>query len=111
MTPDRAVAHDLRPTNLAVVLRDLAKQKVSFECFLDLKAVKKINGRLQVTLDHTLTGETSSRGYDHVVVKNGVVPMDDLYYELKPNSSNFGLWVHSGVSLIVTSYLVFYCEV
>jgi len=46
MTPDRAVAHDLGPTNSAVVLRDLAKQKVSFECFLDLKAVEKINGRL-----------------------------------------------------------------
>ena len=40
----------------AVVLRDLAKQKVSFECFLDLKAVEKIDGRLQVTLQHTLTG-------------------------------------------------------
>ena len=88
MTPDRAVAHDLGPTNSAVVLRDLAKQKVSFECFLDLKAVEKVNGRLQVTLQHTLTGETSNREYDHVVVENGVVLMDDLYYELKPHSSN-----------------------
>jgi pyruvate/2-oxoglutarate dehydrogenase complex dihydrolipoamide dehydrogenase (E3) component len=94
MTPDRAVAHDLGPTNSAVVLRDLAKQKVSFECFLDLKAVEKVNGRLQVTLQHTLTGETSRREYDYVVVENGVVPMDDLYYELKPHSSNLGQLDH-----------------
>ena len=94
MTPDRAIAHDLGPTNSAVVLRDLAKQKVSFECFLDLKAVEKINGRLQVTLQHTLKGETSRREYDHVVVENGVVPMDDLYYELKPHSSNLGQLDH-----------------
>ena len=94
MTPDRAVVHDLGPTNSAVVLRDLAKQKVSFECFLDLKAVEKNSGRLQVTLQHTLTGETSRREYAHVVVENGVVPMDDLYYELKPNSSNLGQLDH-----------------
>ena len=94
MTPDRAVAHDLGPTNSAVVLRDLAKQKVSFECFLDLKAVEKINGRLQVTLQHTLTDETGGREYDHVVVENGIVPMDDLYFELKPHSSNLGQLDH-----------------
>ena len=29
-----------------------------------------------------------------MVVENGVVPMDDLYYELKPHSSNLGQLDH-----------------
>ena len=96
-TPDRAVAHDLGPTNSAVVLRDLAKQKVSFECFLDLKAVEKINNRLQATLQHVLTGETITREFDTIVVENGIIPMDDLYHELKPQSRNLGQLDHSAM--------------
>ncbi|MGB1311550.1 MAG: FAD-dependent oxidoreductase [Leucothrix sp.] len=90
MTPDRAVAHDLGPTNSAVVLRDLAKQNVRFECFQDLTGVEKSNGRVQAQLQHTLTGELTRREYDFVVVENGIIPMEDLYYALKPHSSNLG---------------------
>ena len=80
-----------------MVLRDLAKQKVSFECFLDLKAVEKINNRLQATLQHVLTGETISREFDFIVVENGVIPMDDLYHELKPHSRNLGQLDHAAM--------------
>lgn len=90
MTPDRAVVHDLGPTNSAVVLRDLAKQDVEFACLLEPVEVVKSGSRLKVSLRHVLTAETSEREYDAVVTENGIVPMDELYYELKPYSRNLG---------------------
>ena len=97
ITPDRAIAHDLGPTNSAVVLRELAKQKVSFECFLELQSIEKINGRNHVTLRHVLTHELSTRVCDIVVVENGTVPMDDIYHTLKHDSRNAGEVDHAAM--------------
>ncbi|MBS9716468.1 FAD-dependent oxidoreductase [Pseudohalocynthiibacter aestuariivivens] len=90
VTPDRMVAHELGPTNSAVVLRDLAKQGVAFECFFDLVSVEMDGNRKHVTLRHVLTGETINRVVDHVVVEHGVTPMDELYHALKPGARNNG---------------------
>ncbi|MDO6483660.1 NADH:flavin oxidoreductase [Shimia thalassica] len=90
VSPDRATAHDLGPTNSAVVLRDLAKQGVSFECFQDLVGVARSGNRKEVTLRHVLTGETCHHIVDHVVVEHGITPMDALFHELKPASLNSG---------------------
>ncbi|MGB1011559.1 MAG: FAD-dependent oxidoreductase, partial [Thiolinea sp.] len=90
MTPDRAVVHDLGPTNSAVVLRELTKLEVDFECLLEPVAVVKNGQSLVVTLRHVLTEETREHEYDAVVAENGVVPMDEIYYELKPHSRNLG---------------------
>lgn len=90
VSPDRATAHDLGPTNSAVVLRDLAKQGVSFECFQDLVGVARSGNRKEVTLRHVLTGETSHHIVDNVVVEHGITPMDALFHDLKPASLNSG---------------------
>ncbi|MDU8927637.1 NADH:flavin oxidoreductase [Alisedimentitalea sp. MJ-SS2] len=90
VTPDRMVAHDLGPTNAAVVLRDLVRQGVVFECFLDLVGIAAEGNRKRVVLRHVLTGETSERLCDHVVVENGSVPVEALYHDLKPQSRNMG---------------------
>lgn len=90
MSPDRATAHDLGPTNSAVVLRDLAKQGVKFECFLDIECVARSGNRKEVTLRHVLTGDSSVRVVDHVVIEHGITPMDTLYYDLKAGSRNLG---------------------
>ena len=97
ITPDRLMTHDLGPTNSAVVLRELAKQKVSFECFQDLHSVESINGRKQVTFRHVLTGELDTRVYDAVVVENGTVPLDDIYHALKHESRNAGEIDHAAM--------------
>jgi 2,4-dienoyl-CoA reductase-like NADH-dependent reductase (Old Yellow Enzyme family)/thioredoxin reductase len=90
ITPDRATAHDLGPTNSAVVLRDLAKQGIGFECFQDIKSVTQAGNRKQLTLRHTLTGDTTIRLVDHIVIEHGTTPMDALYHDLKARSRNFG---------------------
>lgn len=90
VSPDRATAHDLGPTNSAVVLRDLAGQGVTFACFQDIVAVARAGNRRQVTLRHVLTGQTSEVIVDHVVIEHGVTPLDDLYHALKGRSCNLG---------------------
>ncbi|WP_406644763.1 NADH:flavin oxidoreductase [Aliisedimentitalea scapharcae] len=90
VTPDRSVAHDLGPTNSAVVLRDLTRQGVTFSCFQDLVEITLVGNRKQATLCNVLTGQTEVRLVDHVVVENGIVPNDALYHALKAGSRNLG---------------------
>lgn len=97
ITPDRTVMHDLGPTNSAVVLRDLARQDVLFECFQDIDGIVRIGNRLQVTLRHVLTGQTSIREVDHVVIENGITPIDQLYHDLKARSRNLGQVDHQAM--------------
>jgi 2,4-dienoyl-CoA reductase-like NADH-dependent reductase (Old Yellow Enzyme family) len=97
VTPDRAVMHDLGPTNSAVVLRDLSKQNVVFDCFYDLVSVEAAGNRKQVKLRHVLTDEIVIRVVDHVVVEHGISPMDELYHELKAGARNFGQLEHAAM--------------
>ena len=97
VSPDRAVAHDLGPTNSAVVLRDLAKQGVSFDCFLELQSIAQNGNRKAVTLRHVLTGETSTLEVDHCVYEQGIKPMDDLYHDLKLGALNSGQVNHDAM--------------
>lgn len=90
VSPDRTTAHDLGPTNSAVVLRDLARQGVTFACFQDLVSVAPVGNRKEVTLRHVLTEETSIRVVDHVVIEHGATPMDALFHGLKAGSPNNG---------------------
>lgn len=97
VTPDRAVAHDLGPTNSAVALRDLARQNVTFQCFQEIVSVTASGNRKAVTLRQVLTGATSTIEVDHVVVEHGITPMDALYHELKPASRNLGQTDHDAM--------------
>lgn len=90
VSPDRATALELGPTNSAVALRDLTRQGVTFTCFQDITCVSTAQNRKEVTLSHVLTGQTSTRIVDHVVVEHGTTPMDALYHDLKPTSRNLG---------------------
>jgi len=90
ISPDRAVAQDLGPTNASVLLRELTTLDIGFECFLEPLAVVKDGSQLRVTLRHVLTGKNSDRVVDSVIVENGSTPIDELYHELKPHSQNLG---------------------
>lgn len=90
VTPDRAIALDLGPTNSSVVLRDLAVQNVTFQCFHELLKIEKEGNRNKATLRHVLTDATEVRSVDHVVVEQGAAPMDAIYHALKGSSRNAG---------------------
>jgi len=90
VTPDRALALDLGPTNSSVVLRDLAQNNVSFECLYELQRVELDGNRKSATLRHVLTGTTKTHVVDQIVYEHGTIPSDEIYYKLKDQSLNRG---------------------
>ncbi|WP_420549918.1 FAD-dependent oxidoreductase [Curvivirga sp.] len=97
VTPDRAIAHDLGPTNSAVALRDLFAQNIQAECFYEMISVTEENQKKQVTLRHVLTGQIKIQLVDHVMIENGTKPMDMLYFDLKAQSKNMGQLDHQAI--------------
>ena len=97
VTPDRAIAHDLGPTNSSVVLRDLANQGVQFECFGELINAELQGNRKKAILRHVLSGTIDTRVVDHIVIENGTQPTGDLYDQLKPLSRNHGQLNHDAM--------------
>lgn len=97
VTPDRATALDLGPTNSAVGLRDLAKAGVTFQCSQDLVQVHQNGNKKEVVLKHILTGEAQTIRVDFVIIEHGSTPMDDLYFALKPTSKNLGQLDHDAM--------------
>lgn len=96
-TPDRALLHDLGPTTSAVALRDLATNGVTFTCLQELASVAREGNRMRANLRHVLTGETSERVVDYVVIEHGVSPMESLYHDLKPGAKNLGQVDHTAL--------------
>jgi len=90
VTPDRAIAHDLGPTNSSVVLRNLSIQNVEFRCFNELISAQKTGNRKNAALSNVLTGNRTTETVDFIVVENGVQPSDEIYHQLKPYSCNNG---------------------
>ena len=90
ITPDRAVAQQLGPTNSSVVLRDLALQGVEFDCLLELAAIYVDGNRKRAVMQHVLTGIEQDYIVDHIVVERGLTPLDVVYHELKVLSKNRG---------------------
>ena len=94
VTPDRAIAQNLGPTNSSVVLRGLASQGVKFDCFQDLVEVRRDGNRNIITLRHVLTEQQSEVIVDHVVIENGTIALDEIYWDLKQHSRNLGQLDH-----------------
>jgi hypothetical protein len=52
--------------------------------------VRREGNRLAAVLGSDYTERTHERLVDQVVVEHGTLPLDDLYFALKPGSSNRG---------------------
>ena len=59
VTPDRATALELGPTNSATILKTLAEKNVAFTCFQEIVAVAAVGNRKEVHLRHVLSGKQS----------------------------------------------------
>jgi NADPH-dependent 2,4-dienoyl-CoA reductase/sulfur reductase-like enzyme len=55
-----------------------------------LERVSREDGELLAVAGSDYGGVRKERRVDHVVVNNGTIPNDELYFSLKANSRNFG---------------------
>ncbi|MFT4133665.1 FAD-dependent oxidoreductase [Labrys sp. (in: a-proteobacteria)] len=90
MTPDRSFAPEVMAMNLVPYMRSLQKLDVTFTVTYRLLAVEKAGNQLVAHIGSDYGGIVRQRSFDQIVVNHGTIPLDDLYFELKPSSSNLG---------------------
>ena len=90
MTPDRTFAPDVMGMNLVPYMRALQDKDVTFTVTRRLLGVEKAGNQLSATIGTDYSDHTKTQTYDQIVVNYGTLPMDELYFELKPLSSNLG---------------------
>lgn len=92
MTPDRSFAPDVMAMNLVPYMRSLQKLDVTFSVTYRLMSVAKDkdNGDLIASIGTDYSDYIKQQRYDQIVINHGTLPLDELYFELKPISSNLG---------------------
>lgn len=90
VSPERQIAPDIGGTNLTPYMRKLLPLNVRFTlCHRALEA-RRDGEHIHVTLGSDYVDFTSERLVDQIVVEHGTIPLDEVYFELKPQSSNLG---------------------
>ena len=90
MTPDRTFSPEIMAMNLVPYMRSLQDKDVTFTVTRRLVDVEKSGNKLKATIGTDYSDHTDVHEYDQVVVNYGTMPLDELYYALKPESKNGG---------------------
>ncbi|MER9136100.1 NADH:flavin oxidoreductase [Mesorhizobium sp. M0830] len=90
MTPDRSFSPEVMAMNLVPYMRSLQKLDVTFTVTYRLESVEKNGNQLIANVGSDYGGISRQRVVDQVVVNHGTIPLDDIYFELKPKSTNHG---------------------
>ncbi|MXN45323.1 NAD(P)-binding protein [Shinella kummerowiae] len=90
MTPDRAFAPEVMAMNLVPYMRSLQKLDTTFTVTYKLEAAEKSGNQIIAHVGSDYGGVSKQRVVDQIVVNHGTIPLDDLYFELKPGSKNLG---------------------
>lgn len=97
MTPDRVFAPDIMAMNLVPYMRALQDKDVTFTVTRRLLDVVRAGNRLTATIGTDYSDHSYKADYDQVVVNYGTLPLDALYQDLKPLSSNGGAVDHDAL--------------
>ncbi|MGP4692144.1 oxidoreductase [Agrobacterium cavarae] len=90
MTRDRAFAPEVMGMNLVPYIRALQKLETTFTVTYTLTAVERSGNQLLAHIGSDYGGIDKRKLFDQVVVNHGTRPLDELYFELKPQSINGG---------------------
>lgn len=90
VTPDRSFAPEVMAMNLVPYMRNLQGRDTTFTVTWRLDRVTRDGNRLRATLGSDYGAASRDRLVDQVIVNHGTRPLDELYFTLKPLSSNLG---------------------
>ncbi|MGB6354421.1 MAG: NADH:flavin oxidoreductase [Steroidobacteraceae bacterium] len=95
MTPDRTFAPEVMAMNLVPYMRSLQKWDVTFTVTFRLEALSREGDKLAATVGSDYGQVRKTRRVDQVVVNHGTLPLDELYWALRPLSRNLGAVDHA----------------
>lgn len=90
MTPDRSFAPEVMAMNLVPYMRSLQKLDVTFTVTFRLQSAEKSGNQIVAKVGSDYGGVEKERIVDQIVINHGTIPLDGLYFELKPLSRNLG---------------------
>ena len=90
ITRDRSFAPEIMGMNLAPYLEDLQRRGAVMTIGRKLDAIARADNQLCATLGTDYSDYTDKKVFDQIIVNEGVTPLDDLYFDLKPHSRNLG---------------------
>lgn len=76
--------------NLVPYMRSLQKLDATFTVTYRLESAEKSGNQIIAHVGSDYGGVSRQRTVDQIVVNHGTIPLDDLYFELKPGSKNLG---------------------
>jgi 2,4-dienoyl-CoA reductase-like NADH-dependent reductase (Old Yellow Enzyme family)/thioredoxin reductase len=91
MTPDRCFAPEIMAMNLVPYMRSLQDRDVVFTVTYRLMDVQREGNKLKAVIGSDYGPVDKPRIVDQVIVNHGTLPLDELYFALKPLSSNLGV--------------------
>jgi hypothetical protein len=90
MTRDRSFAPEVMAMNLVPYMRELQKRDAIFTVSYLLEKVSRSGNQLVAHIGSDYGGIAKTKTYDQIVTNYGTKPNAELYFELKPHSSNRG---------------------
>ena len=90
VTPERFFAPDIGGLNHVAYARCFKERDARITINTRLLEVQREGNRLAAILGSDYSDRTEQRLVDQVVVEHGTLPLDDLYFALKPSSANRG---------------------
>lgn len=90
MTRDRSFAPEVMAMNLVPYMRKLQDKAATFTVTRKVLGLARSGNQICARIGTDYSDHEESRDYDQVIVNQGTVPLDDLYFDLKPLSRNHG---------------------
>lgn len=97
VTPERMFGIEVGGMNHVPYARAFNECDTRITLHQKVMAVRREDGRLTVELGSEQSPHRTTRRVDWVVVDHGTQPLDELYFELKPMSSNLGAVDHGAL--------------
>jgi 2,4-dienoyl-CoA reductase-like NADH-dependent reductase (Old Yellow Enzyme family) len=90
VTPERVVVPEIGGTNYPAYFKAFGEHGVKITLNRRLRSVRREGNKLAAVLYDEYARTAEERLVDQVVVEHGTLPADELYFDLKPQSSNRG---------------------
>jgi pyruvate/2-oxoglutarate dehydrogenase complex dihydrolipoamide dehydrogenase (E3) component len=90
VTPERVALPEIGGTNYPAYFKAFGEHGVRVTLNRRLRAIRRQGNQLAAVLYDEYARASEERLVDQVVIEHGTLPADEVYFELKPQSSNLG---------------------